>query len=171
MAVYVAWLMGGGAAPAPGQTEEQPVVTSGDSLVPPLPASAEGGRGALIYATACSSCHDSGRPPPFGGIDLKKSTAVHADSPQNIINMVLFGLPAAEGRTGAIMPGFAGAIGESDMVELLNYLRSTFAGKPAWTNAAQLVSDTLSGKTPVKLYGADGIQRSASLPASPRTTP
>jgi mono/diheme cytochrome c family protein len=171
MAVYVASLMGGGAAPAPTQTAH-PILTSGDGQAVPQPATANADRGALIYAAACSSCHDSGRPPPFGGIDLHKSTAVNADSPQNIINMVLFGLPAAEGRPGGIMPGFAGALSQDDLTGLLAYLRTTFSGKPAWSDAAALVADTLSGKTQVKLYGADGIQRGVVPPAaSPRTAP
>jgi len=75
--------------------------------------------------------------------------------------MVLYGLPAAEGRTGAVMPGFLGTLGQDDVVALLNYLRTTYGdGKPAWPNLSQLVADTLSGKTPVKLYSQDGVQRS-----------
>ncbi|HVW91549.1 MAG TPA: cytochrome c [Devosia sp.] len=159
MAVYIASLMAGSSAPAP-QPPNPPPLTSGDSLAPPEVIKASADRGAVIYATACSSCHESGRLPPFGGIDFHKSTAIHADSPQNIIDMVLFGLPAAEGRTGATMPGFAGTLSQDDLVALLNYLRATYGdGRPAWSNAAQLVADTLSGKTAVNLYGQDGLPR------------
>jgi mono/diheme cytochrome c family protein len=167
MAVYVASLMAGSKG-GPAQTPNQPILTSGDSLAPPKIIQASADRGATIYATACSSCHDSGRLPPFGGIDFHKSTAIHADSPQNIINMVLFGLPAAEGRMGATMPGFAGTLSQDEMVALLGYVRSTYGdGKPAWSNANQLVADTLSGKTPVKLYGQDGEARGL-VPIIPR---
>jgi mono/diheme cytochrome c family protein len=160
MAVYVTALMGSGKS-APAQPSKEPILTSGDSLAPPRIVEASADRGATVYATACSSCHESGRLPPFGGIDFHKSTAIHADSPQNIINMVLYGLPASEGRTGAVMPGFLGTLGQDDVVALLGYLRTTYGdGKPAWSNAGQLVADTLSGKTPVKLYSQDGVQRS-----------
>jgi mono/diheme cytochrome c family protein len=172
MAVYVASLMGRAPGAAPQPEVAGPILTSGDSLAPPQAIQAGADRGALIYATACSSCHESGRPPPFGGIDFHKSTAVHADSPQNIINMVLFGLPGAEGRTGALMPGFAGTLSHDDLVALLNYLRTTYSdGKPAWSDASQVVADTLSGKTPVKIYGQDGVQRGLSPVNPPGANP
>lgn len=172
MAVYIASLMGNAQAAPASQEPAPPILTSGDSLAPPQVIQASADRGALIYATACSSCHESGRPPPFGGIDFHKSTAIHADSPQNIVNMVLFGLPAAEGRTGAVMPGFAGALNHDDMVALLDYLRATYGdGKPAWSNASQVVADTLSGKTPVKIYGQDGVQRGLSPVNPPGANP
>ena len=72
---------------------------------------------------------------------------------------MLYGLPAPEGRTGPVMPGFAGALGQDQIVALLGYMRSHFTGKPAWSNAATLVADTISGKTQVRTYSADGIER------------
>lgn len=172
MATYVAWLMGStGAATTASAAIQQPILTSGDSLAPPTAPTAND-RGAVVYASACSACHESGRAPPFGGIDFHKSTAVSADSPQNIINMVLYGLPAAEGRTGGNMPGFAGSISQDDLTALLTYLRATYAnGKPAWSNADMLVADTMSGKTIVKLYGQDGVQRAIPGAVAQRTTP
>jgi mono/diheme cytochrome c family protein len=169
IATYVVSQMEGakGAAPA------QPVATtvalqSGDSLVAPVSVDAAAGTGGAIFAAACSSCHEAGRPQPFGGLDLKLSTAVHADSPQNIINMVLFGLPAASGQTSPIMPGYAGAMNEDQIVELLDYLRSQFGGKPAWSQARQMVADTISGKTQPTIYSSDGVRR-APLTGSPET--
>lgn len=172
MAVYVASMMSKAPGAAPAEDESKAILTSADSLAPPQVIQASADRGALIYATACSSCHESGRPPPFGGIDFHDSTAVHADSPQNIINMVLYGLPGAEGRTGGLMPGFAGTLNHDDLVALLTYLRTTYGdGKPAWSNASQLVADTLSGKTPVKIYGQDGVQRGPSPVNPPGANP
>jgi mono/diheme cytochrome c family protein len=169
MAVYVASLMGNGGAAAPATTTQASIPLppqSGDSMAPPDIADASANRGAMIYATACSSCHESGRPPPFGGIDFHKSTAIHADNPQNIVNMTLYGLPAGEGRTFGMMPGFAGTLGQDDMVALLTYLRATFSGgKPAWTDLPGIVAATMSGKTAVKLYSQDGVQRAG--PATP----
>ncbi len=90
---------------------------------------------------------------------MKLSTAVHADSPQNIINMVLFGLPAASGQTTPVMPGYAGTMSEDQIVALLDYLRSEFGGKPAWSQARQMVADTISGKTQPIIYSSDGVRR------------
>lgn len=171
MAVYIASLMGNPAGQPP-PAPPQAILTSGDSLAPPEPAAANADRGAIIYSAACSSCHESGRGPPFGGVDFEQSTAVHADSPQNLINMVLFGLPAGEGRTLAIMPGFEGTLSQDDLVALLNYLRTTFAdGKPAWPDVAATVADTMSGKTPVKLYSQDGVERGLSPVNPPGSNP
>lgn len=57
------------------------------------------------------------------------------------------------------MPGFAGTLSEADIVSLLGYLRAGFSGKPPWNDAATIVADTMSGRTLVKLYGQDGMQR------------
>jgi mono/diheme cytochrome c family protein len=182
MAVYVASLMGSTAeaAPAadaaPAGTQQAAATTplplqSGDSMAPPDMPDPSAGRGAVIYATACSGCHESGRGSPFGGIDFHKSTAIHADNPQNIVNMTLYGLPAAESRTFGMMPGFAGTLSQDDMVALLGYLRATFSDKPAWDNAAEIVSDTMSGKTVVKLYSHDGVQRAGPATTPPETVP
>ena len=54
--------------------------------------------------SACATCHESGRPLPFGGIDLALSTAPQGPDPHNLINVVLAGIPAAEGEHSPIMP-------------------------------------------------------------------
>ena len=63
------------------------------------------GVGAAIFLSACQGAMTAGAP-PFGGLNLHLSTAVNAPNPQNIINVTLFGLPAAEGEPSAIMPAF-----------------------------------------------------------------
>jgi mono/diheme cytochrome c family protein len=90
------------------------------------------GLGAEIYAASCSSCHDGTRALPFGGIDLKLSTAVNAPSPRNLINVTLLGLSTAEGRAGAIMPGFDGAISDVQLAALLEDLRAGYSDKAPW---------------------------------------
>jgi mono/diheme cytochrome c family protein len=173
LATYVAAQMGVGAEqPAVTQASTAPAVplTSADSLASPAAPTDSSDKGAAIYAAACSSCHESGRPQPFGGLDFHDSTAVNADNPQNIINMVLYGLPATDSRKAGIMPGFAGALDQDQIVALLNYLRANFTDKPAWENAATLVADTLSGKTRVKTFSADGVERMPGA-GNARTTP
>jgi mono/diheme cytochrome c family protein len=136
---------------------------SADAGTVPLPASAStdtpAGRGAVIYQAACATCHDGNRPLPFGGIDFHLSSAMNAPDPQNVINTVLFGLPAASGRQSAIMPGFAATLRDDQVGDLLAYLRDAYAGKPAWTDTAARLADTRSGKYQVSVRPSDGIER------------
>ncbi len=161
LATYVASQMGASEAvsPLPPEGEPMPPLSSGDSLTTPAIINTTADVGETVFATVCSSCHEAGRAQPFGGVDFANSTAINADSPQNVVNMVLFGLPAGTTR-GPIMPGFAGTLSQDQIVALLGYLRGHFApGRPAWSDPASLVADTLSGKTAVKTYSADGIER------------
>lgn len=116
-------------------------------------------RGAAIYEAACLHCHDGSRPQPFGGIDFRLSTALNAPDSQNLINTVLFGLPAASGRQSAIMPGFAATMTDEQLTDLLTFLRDRFAGKPAWTDVASRAADTRSGRYHVSVRPSDGIER------------
>jgi mono/diheme cytochrome c family protein len=175
IATYVASQMGvDSTTPTPAPTtmaagEPSPPLNSGDSLNLPMTVPTGADIGQTVFATACSSCHTAGRAQPFGGVDLRQSSAVNADSPQNVVNMVLYGLPASDGKVGPIMPSFAGALDQGQLVALLGYLRSG-AGKSAWSDAATVVADTLSGKTAVKSYSADGIERVPGA-GNARTTP
>src|SRR5437899_5987985 len=40
----------------------------------PSPKSGDAGAGAAIYAAACANCHETARPPPYGGINLRLSS-------------------------------------------------------------------------------------------------
>src|SRR5437764_13587724 len=91
---------------------------SGDSMT--LAGSREAG-GAMIYASACAPCHESGRPLPFGGVDLALSTAPQGPNPHNVINVVLTGIAPAEGERSAIMPSFASVLSDEQLVELIGY--------------------------------------------------
>lgn len=88
--------------------------------------------GAAVYDGACSSCHDGERPLPFGGISMELSTSVHASNPRNLINVVLYGLPATQTEAQPIMPGFVGAMNDEQLAALLEYLRLRFSAEPAW---------------------------------------
>jgi mono/diheme cytochrome c family protein len=95
--------------------------------------------GGAIYAAACASCHDSGRPLPLGGLQLSLTTALSGESPANLLNTVLQGVAAADGVPGPMMPGFADALGDAQLIDLAHFLRSRFAGKQDWEGIAEAI--------------------------------
>jgi mono/diheme cytochrome c family protein len=115
--------------------------------------------GAAIYAAACAICHDGSRAPPFGGIDLSRSTGPSGPSARNVINVVLWGLPAQDEQRRPVMPGFAGTLSDRQLTDLLAYIRARFSGKPAWTDVDKHIREARAGGA--RVYPAP------SVPAAP----
>jgi mono/diheme cytochrome c family protein len=134
-----------------------------------IPSSGDNSAGAAIYKSACSTCHDSGQPLPFGGLNFELSTAVDAPNPQNIINVTLFGLPPNGNAPGSIMPAYESVLNDRQMVDLLTYLRQRYSKQPMWNDLAGLVSRTRSGEYPVVVLPADGIERAPANVGAPGT--
>jgi mono/diheme cytochrome c family protein len=97
--------------------------------------------GGAIFAAACASCHDSGRPPPYGGINLALSSALSAPDPRNLVNIVLAGVRPVEGERSPIMPGFAGTMNDQQIAVLVNYLRSRFTSQPPWGGLEKAIEE------------------------------
>jgi len=180
IATYVASLMGE-PAPERRQRGEKALAAarvqapglrpaSADSQAVPRLDKATSDQGAMIYASACANCHEGGRAPPFGGLNLHLSSAVNASVPDNIINVVLQGVPALGGEKGAIMPSFSGVITDGQLAALLGYLRSTFSDKPAWTDVESHIREARNGARAVSSYAthaddkapASGAQRGST---------
>lgn len=142
-----------------------PAATSptADTQVNPGPNGNES-NGARIYASACASCHESGRPLPYGGLPLSLSSALNGPHPTNIVNVTLYGLPSAPGEASPIMPGFHGSLTDSQVADLLGYLRRRFTDKPAWDNLEADVKAARSGNRRPDLYATPGSQ---AAPADP----
>ena len=104
-----------------------------------------GGSGAAIYAAACATCHDAGRPPPYGGIDLALSTGPSGPTARNVIDVILWGLPAPDEQRRPIMPGFAGTLNDRQLADLLTYMRARFSDKPAWSNVEKDIREARAG--------------------------
>jgi mono/diheme cytochrome c family protein len=163
LAKYVDLLMSAGKSSPPQQENISAKNTempggkpiSGDSLH--APATAGNDRGAQIYQGACAACHDSGRSPPFGGLPLALSTGINSDNPQNVINVTLFGLPAADGEASPIMPGFDGVFSDEELVELLQYLRKTFTRKAEWPDLPARVASTRKDPASVAVIASPPI--------------
>ena len=109
---------------------------------------ASAGPGSHLYATTCASCHEGGRALPLGGIALSLTTAVSGESPENIVDIVFDGLPAADGVASPIMPGFSAVMSDRQVAELVRYLRRDVAHKPDWPNVDEVVRNARSARRP-----------------------
>jgi mono/diheme cytochrome c family protein len=118
-----------------------------------------GDNGARIYASACASCHESGRPLPFGGIDLSLSTGPSGPTPTNVLNVVLFGLPAQEGERSPIMPAFGGMLDDRQLASLLAFVRARFSDKGEWSGIEKHVRDARSGGRDIAIRPMPGSER------------
>jgi mono/diheme cytochrome c family protein len=119
-----------------------PIMRASTATTPRQPeppdASAQSKEGAAIFAGACATCHHGGgewpstRPVPLG-----LSTTVHGPDARNLLHIVVDGIHPRPGESGKIMPGFAGALTDAQIVALAGYVRSRFSDKPAWTGMAE----------------------------------
>jgi mono/diheme cytochrome c family protein len=100
-----------------------------------------GDEGAAIYAATCAGCHEGPRAVPYGGIDLALSSGVNGPNPANLINIALYGLPAAAEARHPIMPGFANALDDNQIGALLRYVRGRFSSKGPWNDIEKSVRD------------------------------
>jgi mono/diheme cytochrome c family protein len=141
IATYMADVFG---APAPDRKRRRDEVLA--QVKSPLAPAAKTD-GAAIYAAACATCHEAGRPLPYGGINLALSTAISSPDARNAVNIVLSGVRPVEGERSPIMPGFAASMNDGQIAALLNYLRSRFSNQPAWTGVEQTIADARRTQT------------------------
>jgi mono/diheme cytochrome c family protein len=88
---------------------------------------------ARLYTQACASCHyNSGQTPLAVRPDLALNSAVSLPDPTNLIQVVLRGVSAHEGIRGVVMPSFAPALSDADIVRIAAYLRRTRTSLPPW---------------------------------------
>jgi len=161
IAVYMADMFG----PPRSQRSREAVIAQAESAA----AGVEDPQGAAIYAATCGGCHESGRPPPYGGINLALSSALSAGDPRNLINIILAGVPPLEGERSPIMPGFAGIMNDRQIAALVNYLRSRFAGQPAWSGLEKAIEEARRTQTAYQMTSAGPI--SAPADAAQRDKP
>ena len=118
--------------------------------------------GAAIYAAACASCHDGSRPPPYGGIDLARSTGPSGPDARNVINVILWGLPAQDEQRRPIMPGFAGTLSNQQLADLLAYVRARFSDEPPWEDIGKDIREGRAGAS--RIYPASSTEPSPAAP-------
>lgn len=126
-----------GKAAAPNSADSQAEVLSKG----PATNGATNEEGARLYAAACAGCHEGPRAMPYGGIDLALSNGITGPSARNLVNVVLYGLPAAEAARSPIMPGFAASLNDRQIAALAAYLRARFTNKPDWKDIDKTVRE------------------------------
>ena len=160
IATYMADVFG---APSPDRKRQ------GEAVLASAKGSAAPGKdadspGARICAAACATCHESGRPAPYGGISLALSTAISSPDPRNLANIVLSGVRPVEGERSPIMPGFAASMDDGQIVILIKYLRGRFSTEPAWTGVDEVVAEARRTQTAF-LQTSAGARNAPAEPA------
>lgn len=125
--------------------------------------------GASIYASACASCHASGRSLPYGGVNLALSTAITGPDPRNLVNIVLAGVHAVEGERSPIMPGFAASMTDTQVAALSDYLRARFSNQPPWSGIEKTVQDARRAQSAFVLTSS--VPRNAPADSKQREKP
>ena len=91
--------------------------------------------GNAIYDGACADCHNRGREQEGGALQLPLGTALTIPTPRNLAYIIRDGIVPREGERGGWMPGYAGALTDEQLTDLLIYLRA-LSGRPAWPDVA-----------------------------------
>jgi len=92
-------------------------------------------KGNATYDGACADCHNLGRAQEGGALELPLGTALTIPTPRNLAYIIRDGIVPHEGERSGWMPGFAGALTDEQLTDLLTYLRA-LSGQPAWTDVA-----------------------------------
>lgn len=118
-------------APAPAPTAAPPADTT------------QVRQGRVLFNGACAACHGvaapmmaaGGRPP------LSLSGAVAGAGPDNLIQIMLNGVPWAHPRPSTFMPAFAASLNDAQIASIAAYVRADIGRRPAWRGLEQRVAD------------------------------
>jgi len=80
-----------------------------------------------------------------GRPSLATSSAIHAATPRNTIQMMLEGVPWQGERRLHYMPAFDEAMGDAQLADLAAYLRATYSRLPPWDSVSQAVTELRKG--------------------------
>lgn len=114
-----------GDQPPTAVTITEPVINQG------LMAKPINETGRLIYQDQCSACHGrDGEGKPHIAVAMRDNSTLRQPDSQNLIISILDGLPAqqfSKGESMQSMPAFADRLSDSEIADLVGYLRSTWA--------------------------------------------
>ncbi|WP_223488943.1 c-type cytochrome [Pseudomonas sp. A-RE-19] len=118
--------------------------SSGVTLPPCTPEakpSAKALMGASLFDGACASCH--GTAAPMRVIEsrpaLVQTSAVTADSPRNLIQTLLQGIPMSTAAASHYMPAFAQNLDDTHLAAIAEYLRNERCATRPWTDLEKTI--------------------------------
>jgi len=95
------------------------------------------GSGQRLFSGACGSCHHDGDGPTLLGVNppLALNSNLYSSRPDNVVNIILNGLREPATQDIGFMPAFKYALSDTQIAELVSYMRSRYApGEAAWPN-------------------------------------
>jgi mono/diheme cytochrome c family protein len=105
----------------------------------PPASSATVTQGAALFAGACAGCHSAAAPmmATSGRPSLALSSAVTGDRPDNLIQVVLNGIPWSHPGQDTFMPPFAASLTDAQIASIAAYVRADIGKRPAWPDVEQ----------------------------------
>ena len=150
MAGYVATLM---KRPAPAREARANALLRDPNPAPP----SRDDPGGILYEAVCLGCHRGRHPLPWDGLPLSLSTGLTGESPRNLINVILHGIPAAEGgETTAVMPGYLGALDDAQVEALVKWMRANLTDQPPWSDLSRLIAESKKMSAQMLLFPPGG---------------
>jgi mono/diheme cytochrome c family protein len=90
-------------------------------------------RGEQAFFDQCATCHKEGTG-SAQPVLLALTVTLHAPDPRNIIHIIFDGIRPPLGAVRRSMPGFGAAITDTDIADLLIYIRWRFTDLPPWND-------------------------------------
>jgi mono/diheme cytochrome c family protein len=99
--------------------------------------------GASLYAGTCAICHGAALrgpgAPSSSALHLSLSSSVSLRTPGNLIRIILQGMAPPDGEPGPFMPGYTGALTDSQVAAIVTYLRASYTDRPEWPDVEREV--------------------------------
>lgn len=113
----------------------------GDQPLPPQPAIANQAidpeakaRGRDSYVAVCAGCHGlEGEGKPHIAPPMVSNSSLRLSNPGNLLMVLIDGVPEQRYPNGEVMqemPGFYGVLSKQELVDLTNFMRSEWGGRP-----------------------------------------
>lgn len=96
-----------------------------------------------FFESACGACHHDGDGPKLLGanVPFALSTKLHADTPDNLIRVILDGVREPATRELGFMPAFRDALDDRQLADLVRWMRARYAPDAApWTDVEAAVA-------------------------------
>ena len=101
---------------------------------------------AALFAGACATCHEPGAPMmQQGRPPLAWGTALHVDTPDDTVRVIMHGLAPPAGRSGPTMPAYGESFSDRQLADITAYLRARYTDKPPWPDIPQAVAQARKG--------------------------